>query len=151
MVFGPVTGLATSTIATSINLATGASSRNSGPGIARQIGVEQECSGRADAERVAVGDRLGELLQAERAAGAGLVFDHDLAIETRAKLVRHDARRAVRGRAGRKRNDDLDRLLRGLRQRGAARKYESERKWQGTAQQHSFLPLLIRCALRPGS
>ena len=145
MVFGPVVGLATSDDGDIDQLGHGGElAQQIGSGIARQIGIEQQRSGRADAERVAVGRGLGELLQAERAAGAGLVLDHDLATETRAELVADDARGAVRGRAGRERNDDLDRLLRRLRERRAARQHE--RKWQGTPQQHSFLPLLIRRA-----
>jgi hypothetical protein len=49
-----------------------------GPGIARQVGVEQERAGRADAERVAVGWRLREHLQTERATSASPVLDDDL-------------------------------------------------------------------------
>jgi hypothetical protein len=92
-----------------------------GPGAARQIGVEQQRPGRADAQRVAVGRRLGEQLQAERAAGAGPVLDHDLAPQSGAELIRDDTRGAVRRCSRRERNDDLNGSLRWLRMRRPAR------------------------------
>jgi len=67
---------------------------------------------RGDADSGAVGRRLRHRLDADIAAGAGAVFDHDLCAEGRRELLRDDARNDVGAAAGRERHDQADRSLR---------------------------------------
>ena len=73
--------------------------------------IDREHAGRRDAERVAVGCGLRHLRHADIAAGAGPVLDHDRLVQVvrnnRLQRPDHD----VGAAAGRKGDDDLDRLI----------------------------------------
>jgi hypothetical protein len=72
---------------------------------------------------VTVGWRACDRLGRERASGTWPIFDDELLGECVAETLSDDARDAVGVAAGRKRYDDLDRLLRpalGLRRLGRA-------------------------------
>jgi hypothetical protein len=63
----------------------------------------------ADAERVAVGWRLGAARRADAGAGTGDVLDHHRLAERDAHAVGQDTRQCVGRAAGRERHDDRDR------------------------------------------
>ncbi len=87
--------------------------------------------GGAEQQRVTVGLRLGDLLGADRAAGAALVLDHDLLAELFRQRHRQDAREDVGRAARRERHDELHRLVRVLlRQRGRARQHQRQPRGQ---------------------
>jgi hypothetical protein len=60
---------------------------------------------------VAVGRRLADRADAERAAGAWPVLDHDRLVHLLRNLLEHDAADDVVHGSGRKRNDRLDGTL----------------------------------------
>ncbi len=64
-----------------------------------------------DQQRVAVGRRAGHRIIADLAAGARLVLDDDRFAEHCTEPIRENTRKAINKSAGRKRHDDLDRLL----------------------------------------
>ncbi len=89
----------------------------------RQVGRDARCAlqrrerrRRADIERVAVRRGLRRGAHRDRAAGAGLVDDDGLLAPHLGEAVGHQPRRDVGGAAGRRVDDDADRLVRiGLR------------------------------------
>ena len=102
--------------------------------------ADHQCAGRADRQRVAIGWRFREDLQAKGAAGARLVLDENLPVEPFAKLGRNDPGDAVGGTAGWERDDNLDGLLRALRKR-------RPRQRQGQEQEQELI-LESMCRLR---
>ena len=114
-VFGPVLGLATMTSGMSISLATGASSlTGSKPVEPGTWGLITSAPVAAIARVSPSGGAFARIVQAERAAGARLVLDVNLAAELRAELGGEDPADPVGRAARRERHDDLERLLRGL-------------------------------------
>ena len=65
--------------------------------------------GRKKSDGIAVGRRRQHRGRRGDAAGAGLVVDHDLAVEPRAELVREQPQREVGDRSGGEWRDDADR------------------------------------------
>ncbi len=95
----------------------------------RQLGIkgrrDRVAGDAAQAERVAVGRRLGQRIHADIAARAALVLDHPLLAGDLRHLGAEDAGQGVGGAAGRERVDVADRLvgvghLGGRRSPGAA-------------------------------
>ena len=85
-----------------------------------------------DADRVAVGRRLGDRVGADIAAGADPVVDHDLLAQPGPQPLRQDARDDVGAAAGRERHDQPDRPVRpgsvaGLRGGGARCQHRRQR------------------------
>ena len=82
-------------------------------------------------ERVAVRRGFGSELDAEAAAGAGTVVDHDLLAERFRQPLTDEAREHIRAAAGRIRHDQRDGVI-GIgfsRERGASESYDGgERK-----------------------
>jgi hypothetical protein len=78
-------------------------------GIERQLGVERRRDGVAgdavEADRVAVGCRLGDDVGADIAARTALVLDNELLAGELAQFLADDARQHVRGGAGREQVD----------------------------------------------
>src|SRR5215510_6000091 len=77
---------------------------------------------RGNADRVAVGRRLGDRIRADIAAGTGTILDHNLLAEIPAELLRYNARNDVGAGSSREGDDQADRALRpgdiaGLRSR----------------------------------
>ena len=96
MLVGPTVGLATTTMPTSISLATGASSRRQiGRGRVRQVRIDQQRAGRTDRQRVAIGRRFGQGNEAERSATADVVLNHHRPAAALAEPGRDRARDAV--------------------------------------------------------
>jgi len=105
-------------------ISSGAEIRDRREGSHRVVGLlleqeraEREWRGVREHEGGAVGRRAGDLQPADGAARAGLVVDHHRLPELLAELLGHDAREDVAGAAGREGDDDLDRLVRPLRER----------------------------------
>ena len=91
--------------------------------------VDRQVAGLAEHDRVAVGRRLGDRVDAEVAAGAGLVVDDEGPAGGRGDLLAGLAGNDVGAAAGRERHDDADRLGRpGLREGARA-----ERRWRRAA------------------
>ena len=90
---------------------------------------DEQRAGGDDAERVAVGRGFRHRADADGAAGAALVLDHELLAQTLRQAVGENARRDVGVAAGRERHDHrhrpgrpLLRLRRSDRHRGGERK-----------------------------
>ena len=76
-----------------------------------QVGIDDQRRVAAHHQRIAVGRRLGDALDRDVAAGAGDVLDHHRLAPGLGELVAEQPRGDVRRHAGRKADDDLDRLL----------------------------------------
>ena len=74
-------------------------------GLVGHGGVDRMAAHRAHQQRVAVGSRLGHVLRADLAAGAGLVLDHHALAQIVAQVLGVDARGGVGGAAGREGHD----------------------------------------------
>jgi hypothetical protein len=74
--------------------------------------VDRHRAGVGHPQRIAVGRRLGDELGADRAAGAGLVVDHDGLPERALQLVDEQSCVRIERATGREADDDLHRPLR---------------------------------------
>ena len=76
------------------------------------VRIDCERTGRGNDERVAIGGRLGDVIDADNAVGAATVVDHHRVVHPLVELLRqrprHDVDRSARGI----RHDDADRLAR---------------------------------------
>ena len=84
--------------------------------VAPQVRQHRQRTGAGDVQRVAVGHRVRGEFGRDQAAGAAAVVDDELLAELRGHAGRENARDHVRRAAGRRRENDADRLVRvGLR------------------------------------